>query len=151
MKSNNIRDILIEYGEAVDSQGYEVPELGEAVSQLEAIVDEAIKNERMKKLAAEIREGELLNELKAFIENWIRLEKKDPHYVMEAKLGARIEFVELAKKLIRQEQLQLLGRLEKQKLWMDVADDKKRNKTKWRMEAVPVDSIIQIRKEVENA
>jgi hypothetical protein len=27
------------------------------------------------------------------------------------------------------------------KLWVDLADDKKRNKTKWRLEAVPVEAI----------
>ena len=35
-------------------------------------------------------------------------------------------------------QVELVEELIGQKLWVDVADDKIRNKTKWRIEAVPV-------------
>ena len=38
---------------------------------------------------------EYRKDLEKFIESWIPIDKKDPHYVMEAKVGARIEFMEL--------------------------------------------------------
>jgi hypothetical protein len=45
-----------------------------------------------------------------------------------------------AEEVQAQKQALLRGVLE-EKLWVDLADDKKRNKTKWRMEAVPVEAI----------
>jgi len=44
---------------------------------------------------------------------------------------------------------QLLRELEGQKLWFDLVDDKKRNKTKWRLEAVPISIIQNKLKEIE--
>jgi hypothetical protein len=45
--------------------------------------------------------------------------------------------------IIENEQLAILERLLEKKLWVDLADDKKRNKTKWRFEAVPIEAIQQ--------